>query len=360
MLFNRSGGAVTAALNRPKALNSLNTDMVRAPGREVGTWAADSRVAVVVLKGVGGKAFCAGGDIKTLWDGRGSPATAEKQDAFFREEYTVDYALARSAAVVPHVALYDGIVMGGGVGISIHAPFRVATEKALFAMPETGIGLFPDVGGSYFLPRLPRALGVYLALSGHRLKGADLVHAGVATHYVAADAVPALERDLAALTPSADRAGAVAAVLARHAAPALPPFSLPDATRDLIADTFTADTVEGIQARLAAVAAAGGATAATAAATAAVLQRMSPTSMKITLEQMRRGATLSLADCYRMELRMALRCMQGHDFFEGVRALLVDKDGKPVWRPATLEAVTPADVAAYFAPLPADKELHLQ
>lgn len=319
----RDGAAVVVALNRPKALNALNTEMVRLLAGHVGAWAADATVGVVLLKGVGGKAFCAGGDIKTLWDGRGTPETAAAQDAFFREEYALDYALARSAAAVPHVALYDGIVMGGGVGISIHAGTRVATEKATFSMPETGIGLFPDVGGSYFLPRLPRHLGTYLALTGTRLKGADLVHAGVATHYVPADRIPDLERDLAALPPSVhggagDRHAAVGAVMARYAAPSLPAFSIPPPTLNLIEDAFAHTSLAGIIAALKSAAAAGGAGAPAATATLATLARMSPTSMAVTLEQMQRGKAMQLRDCYAMELRLALHFME-----VGCRAFLV-------------------------------------
>lgn len=354
VLFIRRGRAKEIILNRPKALNSLNLPMVRLMNERLAELTGNSDTSVIILKGAGGKAFCAGGDIKSLCENRGSAETAAAQEAFFREEYTLDYRLALSNDSKPHVAIYDGTVMGGGVGVSINARFRVASEKALFAMPETGIGLFPDVGGSYFLPRLPRNLGTFLALTGHRLKGADLVHSGVATHFVDSSRLPALEDALSHL-PSGLSAGeapaAVAEVLAAHSAP-LPARTLGEAEAALIERCFGKPTVESILAALHEEGAALGAPAAPfAASLASTLSRMSPTSLKVTLEQLHRGQRSSLAQCFAMELRMALACMKGHDFFEGVRALLVDRDNKPKWSPASLAGVTREMVEAHFAPL---------
>lgn len=333
--------------------------MVRLMNERLAELTGNSDTSVIILKGAGGKAFCAGGDIKSLCENRGSPETAAAQEAFFREEYTLDYRLALSNERKPHVVIYDGTVMGGGVGVSINARFRVASEKALFAMPETGIGLFPDVGGSFFLPRLHRNMGTFLALTGHRLKGADLVHAGVATHFVDSAKLPVLEEALSNLPSgmsAAEAPAAVAEVLAAHSAP-LPPRTLGDAEAAVIERCFGKSTVEGIVSSLHEEGAALGAPAAPfAAGLASTLSRMSPTSCKVTLEQLHRGGAQSLAQCFAMELRMALACMRGHDFFEGVRALLVDRDNKPKWAPASLTGVSREAVEAHFAPLGEGRE----
>jgi enoyl-CoA hydratase/carnithine racemase len=348
VLFVKRGRVKEIVLNRPKALNSLNLPMVRLLNERLHDVTFAPETAVIVLKGAGGKAFCAGGDIKSLWGGRGTPETLAAQEAFFREEYTLDYRLALSNQAKPHVAIYDGTVMGGGVGVSINAKFRVATEKSLFAMPETGIGLFPDVGGSYFLPRLPRHFGTFLALTGHRLKGADLVHSGVATHFMPSDKLGAMEAELCALPQMAqgEVPAAVQSVLDKFAAP-LPTSSLSGHDLSVIEHACAHHTVEKIADHFSREASHSPA----AAEAAKAMPRMSPTSMKVTLEQMLRGGRLSLPECYAMELRLALHFMRGHDFFEGVRALLVDKDGKPQWRPDSLAGLSRESVEAYFAPV---------
>lgn len=290
----------------------------------------------------------------------------------------------QSSTVLPHVALWDGAVMGGGIGVSVNASVRVATEKTLFAMPETAIGFFPDVGGSYFLPRLrargaaatsasPSPFGVYLALTGARLTGADTVHAGAATHFLPSSKIPELVNALAALAPCPParrhaavteallRAGAASASSSSSPSAPLPPFSYTDEELERIDRVFSKATVEEI---VDAAAREGGSLppppakgqpaprlASSGALLAQTLGRMSPTALKLTLEQLKRGAGMSLAECYRMELRLALACMKGNDFYEGVRALLVDKDNRPKWDPPTLEGVTPAMVESHFAPL---------
>ena len=389
VLFSKDGPLATVTLNRPSALNALNLEMVRSLDSQFrGPWSGREKgIAAVWLQGAGGRAFCAGGDIKTLWEGRGSPSGHALQEAFFSEEYAVDHLLANESALHrPHIAIYDGAVMGGGVGVSIHATFRVATERTTFAMPETAIGFFPDVGeravkvalvhglfwsnivrpcplpgGSYFLPRLPLGpeFGLFLALTGHRLVGADAVHAGVATHFVPQEKLAALRADAAqelrahAHWSRGDAVAAVSIVLNRHAVP-LPDFTITRsqqlALRHAFGGASAAEVVEAVHA--AAKEAASTEDAAFLAKAAKALGRASPTSLRVTFEQLRRGAALpSLAECLKMELRMAMHTMTASaDFYEGVRALLIDKDGKPQWSPAVLADVSDASVNAYFAP----------
>ena len=369
ILTARLGAAQVVTLNRPQALNSLDLTTVRSLGHALSLWAADPHVSFVVLKGAGGRAFCAGGDVKWLWESRRSP---DQQNAFFDGEYSLDYNLAvNSASEQPHVALLDGAVMGGGVGISIHAAVRVATEHTVFAMPETSLGLFPDVGGSYFLPRLGSQVGcpnfgTFLALTGYRLKGADAVHAGVATHYMPRAELPKCEAALTSLllsrsTDLQSRLSAIRDVVGAHATPlsAAPPFCLRPTELAFINSAFNPDgDVESI---LSAVTAAASAHEPLPVAIAALgaLRRAAPTSLRVTLEQMRRGGASPLRSCYIMEKRMAIRFMARHDFYEGVRSVLVDKDNAPKWNPAELRDVGRANVAAYFEPLPPEQELRL-
>ena len=309
--------------------------------------------------GAGEKAFCAGGDIRAVTEaGRAGEPLAQE---FFRQEYQLNHAI--SAFPKPYVAIIDGITMGGGVGLSVHSPFRVATERTLFAMPETFIGLFPDVGGSFFLPQLPDRLGLFFSLTGHRLKGRDVYHAGIATHFVSTAALPILREKMADLCPqllTLDLSGRLELVRqlldSLHSESELEsaqPFSL-ESHRALIDSAFSQGTVEGI---IAALQAEGGEWG---AKQAAILGKMSPTSLKITHRQLIEGAKLdSLAECLKMEYRMSQWCMRGHDFYEGVRAVLVDRDNQPVWSPATLEEVTEEIVGRHFAPLAADSEWQL-
>lgn len=334
--FARRGAIGLVTLDRPKALNALTLPMIRAYAPQLAAWAADPAVAAVVMRGAGDRAFCAGGDIRAIWEaGRASDAAIHRD--FFREEYRLNRAIHRFAK--PHVALLDGITMGGGVGLSVHGSHRVATERTLFAMPETGIGLFPDVGGGYFLPRCPGEIGMYLALTGHRLKAADLLYAGIATHYVPSAGLDDLVVALGEIRSS----DGVDEVLGRFAAPAgEAPLA---AHRAAIDRCFAAPSVEAI---LDVLAADGSDWARAARAT---LLKMSPTSLKITYRQVRLGRALDFEACMVMEYRMIQRFMAGHDFFEGVRAAIVDKDQAPRWRPDNLAAVTAAEVDAYFAPL---------
>eukprot|EP00927_Polykrikos_kofoidii_P010778 TRINITY_DN14556_c0_g2_i1.p1 TRINITY_DN14556_c0_g2~~TRINITY_DN14556_c0_g2_i1.p1 ORF type:complete len:391 (-),score=71.32 TRINITY_DN14556_c0_g2_i1:397-1569(-) len=335
------GSVRLITLNRPKALNALDYAMVKQLRPRYSQWIkehADGDQRVVVMKGAGGKAFCAGGDVVAIATDKEGTLRRD----FFRDEYRLNYAI--KTLPFPHVALLDGIVMGGGVGLSMHGSHRIVTEATMFAMPETGIGLFPDVGGSVFLPRLPYAgLGMFLALTGHRLKGADCLHAGVGTHFVAKESMASFEEELL----KQDALEGIDGVLAKFsvAPSSLPAFGL-EPRLDRIADVFTLGSVDAIFERLAR----DGDEWSTK--TLSTLQAMSPTSLKVTFEQLKRGAAQSPHENFAMEARMVWGMMNiGNDFNEGIRALLIDKDKSPKWSPASLEMVTQDLVDKYFASL---------
>lgn len=326
ILFAKVGRAGVVTLNRPAALNALNRDMCVALHRQLQDWAMDDEVAVVVVEGAGDRAFCAGGDVVGLHrDGRaGSPGW----ENFFHDEYRMNQAIAHYPK--PYVALVDGISMGGGVGISVHAPYRVATERTLFAMPETGIGLIPDVGGTHALSRFPGEYGTWAGLTGARVKGGDCVAIGYCTHFVPSGEIPALKERLAHSHES------VAEVLATFDSDAHE-LTLP-ALRDGIDYLFAENQVEDILDKL-------DDGDDWAREQAAIIRRMSPTSCKLTLHGLRAGEGASIEACLKLEYRMVSGIKSGHDFYEGVRAQLIDKDRSPKWRPATLAEV---DIAPYL------------
>jgi enoyl-CoA hydratase len=337
ILFERRGTAGVIILNRPQALNAVSHAMVRALAQQLADWEIDGAVTRVLITASGGRAFSAGGDLRALYD-LGRAGRYDEALGFFSDEYALNAQIKRYRK--PYVALIDGIVMGGGVGVSVHGSHRVAGDRFTFAMPEVGIGFFPDVGGTWFLPRLPGELGGYCALTGERLNAADSVAAGVATHRVASARFPELVEALCG-------AASVDALLAAFAEPA--GEGAITARREAIDRLFQGDQVEDILARLDAAASQNGTDF--AAATAALMRTKSPTSLKIALAQLRRGATLDFAECMRTEFRIVSRVMRGHDFYEGVRSVIVDKDQAPRWQPATLEAVSAAEVERHFAPL---------
>src|SRR5256886_8892365 len=246
------------------------------------------------------------------------------------------------------MSLIDGIVMGGGVGISVHGSHRVAGDKFMFAMPEVSIGFFPDVGATFFLPRLPAAFGLYCPPPGHRLDAGDAVAAGVATHRVPSAQFPDLIETLCCPVPL-DASLAACARPAAHG----PVVS----RRTAIETLFTGEQVEDILAALDAAGAAGGADAAFASAAAALIRTKSPTSLKIALAQMERGSALDFAECMRTEFRIVSRVVRGHDFYEGIRAVIIDKDQAPRWQPSALAAVSAAEVERHFAPLASELDL---
>lgn len=325
VIATRQGRIGHILLNRPKALNALDLPMIRAMQAALDGWRDNASVQAVVVEGAGGKAFCAGGDIRAIRAFALAGDTAPVE-AFFAEEYALNASIA--AYPKPYIALIDGVCMGGGIGLSVHGQLRVTSEAAMFAMPETAIALFPDVGGTYMLPRLPGALGVYLGLTGARLNGADAVHAGLATHFVPRAAMPAL---LAALI--ADGAAAVGSL-----AQTPPPFTLAP-HRAAIDRCFGQSSVAGI---IAALQTEG---SPWANETLATLNHVSPSSVMWSFAAIQRGATLHLRDALAAELRLTRTVTRHPDFAEGVRAMLVDKDRTPRWTPGTLEQVDAAQIA---------------
>ncbi|GJE27079.1 enoyl-CoA hydratase/isomerase family protein [Methylobacterium organophilum] len=335
--FERRGALGLVTLDRPKALNALTLPMVEAMRGRLEAWAADPAITRVAVRGAGGRAFCAGGDIRKIYE-LGRAGRHEEVMAFWEAEYRLDAAVKRFPK--PYIALVEGIVMGGGVGISLHGRYRVASEKYLLAMPETGIGFFPDVGTTYALPQLPGKLGTYLALTGGRIGAGDALEAGLATHFAKAE-------DFEALVAALAEAPTVEAALQRFgAAPPEPEIFRQE--RALIDECFGAESVAAVLARLDAAAEAG---SAFAGETAALIRTRSPTSLSIAFEQMRRGPGLSFAEAMLTEYRLCDRVMRGSDFYEGVRAVIVDKDNAPRWQPDRLDAVDPQGIAAAFGPL---------
>ncbi|KAI0207420.1 3-hydroxyisobutyryl-CoA hydrolase, mitochondrial [Lamellibrachia satsuma] len=348
VLLERVNNKGVITLNRPKALNALDLSMVRKIYQQLKLWEDNHAISLVIIKGAGDKAFCAGGDIRAVTES-GKAGTSLCHD-FFKEEYILNNAIGTLG--IPWVALIDGITMGGGVGLSVHGHYRVATERTLFAMPETGIGLFPDVGGGYFLPRLGDHLGIYLALTGFRLKGRDVQRAGVATHFVSSDQLPDLEHELLSTSKPQEVGNIIKNFHDACTLDAEKEFVLRPHMK-MINRLFSGTTIEQIFDNLQKDGSDW------AVKHLNTLKKMSPTSMKITLRQLLEGATMSLQDDLQMEYRMSQQCVKGHDFYEGVRAVLVDKDQSPAWDPATVQQVTDDMVDRYFAPLPEDVELHL-
>jgi enoyl-CoA hydratase len=345
ILFERRGTAGLVILNRPHALNAVSHDMVRVLARQLAEWETDPAVTRVIITANGGRAFSAGGDLRALYD-LGRAGHYDEALGFFRDEYALNACIKRYRK--PYVALIDGIVMGGGVGVSVHGSHRVAGDRFMFAMPEVGIGFFPDIGATWFLPRLPGEFGSYCALTGERLNAADGVAAGIATHRVASAKFPELVEALCS-------AVSVDALLGAFAEPA---GEGPVRARRIAIDRlFQGQRVEDILDRLDAEAAINGTDAAFAQATAALIRTKSPTSLKIVLAQMRRGSSLDFTECMRTEFRIVSRVMRGHDFYEGIRAVIVDKDQAPRWQPPTLDAVSAAEVERHFAPLESELDL---
>ncbi len=340
IIFETRGKVALVTLNRPRALNSLTHDMCSKLDQHLIAWESDADIHAVVIRGEGEKAFCAGGDIKTLYDG--GPVNASAAVAFFHDEYLCNSRLAHFSK--PYISFLDGIVMGGGFGVSVHGSHRIATEKSMFAMPETGIGLIPDVGGSYFLSRCPGSIGMYLGLTGARLKAADMIYAGVATSFVASEKLNALLDELAG-AGSLDH-NSVDAIIAKYAGE---PGPAPIADmRALIDRTFNKGTVEEIVEALSADG------SDEALKMHKILGLKSPTSMKLTCRQLHEGANKNFNEGMVMEFRIVNRIMLGHDFYEGVRAVIVDKDNQPNWQPDSLGQISDADIDVYFRPLETD------
>jgi enoyl-CoA hydratase len=339
ILFERHGAAGVVTLNRPKALNAVSHAMVLAFRAQLDAWANDPAVTRVVVTAAGERAFSAGGDIRALYDA-GKAGRHDEALQFWRDEYPLNAAIKNYRK--PYVPLIDGIVMGGGVGISVHGSHRVAGDKFQFAMPEVSIGFFPDVGATWFLPRMPGELGTFCALTGERFNAADGVGGGMATHCVRSERFADLADALCGTTP-------VDAILSAFAEPAENPVILP--LRPVIDRLFAGSSVEEILAGLDREAASGSADAAWAGKTAGLMRTKSPTSLKLALAQVRRGQDWDFETCMRAEYRIVSRIIHGHDFYEGVRAVIVDKDNKPRWQPAALSDVSDVEIERHFAPL---------
>jgi enoyl-CoA hydratase len=328
VLTRRDGRVGRITLNRPRALNALDHDMVRTIGAVLEEWRDDPAVHAVVIDGVGGRAFCAGGDIRAIREA----SVAGRHDevaAFFADEYAVNQAIASYPK--PFVALVDGICMGGGIGVSVHGTARVVSETAMFAMPETGIALFPDIGATYILPRLRGQVGLYMALTGARLDGADATYVGLATHFTDHQTIASLGEALAA-----DGMAALAGCPR--------PFEAPIAAHmAAINRCFGADSVAGIAERLAAE------DTVWADKTLETLNSMSPSAVLWTFRIVKAGAGRTLPQCLAAELALTAHATRHPDFAEGVRAMVVDKDRKPRWSAPDISAVDPASIEAMFA-----------
>ncbi|CAL2036274.1 unnamed protein product [Caenorhabditis brenneri] len=351
ILVDSHGSKKVVTLNRPKALNALNLNMVREFYPKLQEWNSSADVDLVILKGSGDKAFCAGGDVlavvRSYKDAQeGKDCTMHKD--FFREEYILNHLIGTFNK--QYVCLIDGIVMGGGCGLSVNGRFRVATEKTMLAMPETALGLFPDVGGSYFLSRLKGNLGMYLALTGYRLLGADAFHAGLASHFVESSELPKLEKELVNLKDVNENS--VDEVIRSFEPKKIPEFSLSKHLTQ-IRDAFGARSVEDI---LSTLEKDGSDWAKKQIAT---LGKMSPTSLKVTNRQINEGARMNYTKIFTMEYRLTQRFLADKDFHEGCRAILIDKDRNPKWSPATLAEVKDSVVDHYFSPLPNNADLKL-
>ena len=344
-IFTRDGRLGRVLLNRPKVLNALSPTQYDELGDTLAHWQGDDSVAAVLVEGEGERAFCAGGDIRATYDAwkRGDHAFNR---AVFRAEYRLDRRIHHYSK--PYVAILDGIVMGGGAGISVNGTWRVATERTLFAMPETGIGFFPDVGATHFLNRCPGRVGLYLGLTGARIGPAEALWAGIATHFVPVAELDALRSELARAAGAADVPAAVAESLrAAHRDPG----------PGLLAErSATIDACFGAGRRVADIHAALSANS-WGAKVAEEMSAKAPFSLVVAHRQLTGGAGMAFDEAIRREYRLACRFLAGHDLFEGIRAQVVDRDRSPRWRPESLAEVDGMAVDACFAPLPAEDEL---
>ncbi len=339
ILFERRGAAGIVTLNRPKALNAITHDMVRALAAKLDEWMTNPRVTRVVVTSSSERAFSAGGDVRAIYD---LIKARQHRDAlsFFSDEYQLNAAIKRYPK--PYISLIDGIVMGGGAGISIHGSHRVAGDRYAFAMPEVSIGFFPDVGATYALPRLAGEIGTYCALTGERLQAADAVLAGAATHHVKSHRFADL---LAALCEQAPVNAILADFMDQVGAGEVMP------RRRAIDRVFSHDRLEAILSALDNEAGTGSEQADWSAETARIIRSKSPTSLKLSLAQMRYGRHHSFEDCLRAEFRIVSRIVYGHDMTEGIRGVVVDKDNNPRWDPKSLDAISDTMIDQYFAPL---------
>jgi enoyl-CoA hydratase len=341
VLIRREGRAGRITMNRPKALNALTYAMVGRIWDALVAWQADSAVELVLLDGAGDRALCAGGDVRSLYDSRTQGSGFAR--TFWRDEYQLNALIGRYPK--PYVAIQDGIVMGGGIGLSGHAAYRIVTERSRLAMPETGIGLIPDVGGTWLLAHAPGQAGILLGLTGDTMSAADAIHARFSDIFMLSARLASLASQLCD-----PKGGDVQTVIAEHAQEP-EPSPLADTSPD-IDKIFAGDVLESILAALAKM------PGEWAARTAATLSQKSPKALKLTLAAIRNAKFLaSLDQALIVEYRLTVRLFEDGEFHEGVRALIVDKDRKPKWSPPQLDGVTTEMVERYLAPLPPGEDL---
>ncbi len=330
-------------LNRSKALNSLNVELIRGISQALKDWKSNPHIKSIVIEGNGEKAFCAGGDIRSVYYAR-EHNQWDLMDEIFRKEYEMNYAI--SCYPKPYIALIHGICMGGGMGISVHGKYRIVTDNTLMAMPETTIGFFPDIGASYFLNQCPGEIGMFLGLLGERIQAGDAIYCGLATHYVPFEDWLSFKGELLRATGEED----ILRIIEKYQRPSVSEKLVE--LKPLIDQIFEGDDFETILHRL-------------QVSSDPVVQKWyedllkkSPTSVKVSFQLLRRAKGLSLREALIQEYRLSQACMRNHDFFEGVRALLIDKDNAPQWQPSQLDQVTQERVDSYFQSL-GDKELVL-
>lgn len=331
------GNIGVMTLNRPDVLNSLNHSMIHAMHAQLKKWAHESSIKAVVIRAVEGRAFCAGGDLRLTYE-RSLTKHSARTD-FFYDEYQLNKCIFHYPK--PYIAFLDGITMGGGVGVSIHGSHRVATDKLLFAMPETGIGFFPDVGGTYFLPRLPGLIGYYLGLTGARLKIDDALQVGVVTHKVDSSSLPMLLQAIADTPFTGDAKQAVSAIIQ--------PFTTLANASTLMQEKSHIDQCFGKSSMEDIVAALKQSSAVICHEAQTLLEKKSPTSLKVTLRAFELAKALSFDQVMQQEYRLSTHFLNNHDFVEGIRAVIIDKDQHPHWKPAALGEVSVASVDAYFS-----------
>jgi len=367
VLFGSLYGVRTVELNRPKKLNSLNGSMVRKILPRLREWEKSQMANMILVTGAGPRALCAGGDVAELAKNNATKEGQRKSADYFALEYQLDHLISTYSK--PYIAVMDGITMGGGVGLSVHAPFRIATEKTVFAMPETTIGFFPDVGGSFFLSRMDGEVGTYLALTSEQLHGVQAMYAGIATHYLDSSVLQALTTRLSELqfkdhASLQERLTLIDNTLAEFTTELPSPASYPKAKngdisgelREAIDRCFSFNNIDEILSALKQETQSSERIAEWARATLKTIATRSPTSLKVTLKQLRLGKRWSIAETFIREHEIAARFMQHPDFTEGVTAKLIRKPPtEPKWQPATLEGVSDSDVDKFFT-LPEDME----
>tara|TARA_Y100001934_G_C12291075_1_gene744871 strand:+ start:339 stop:1382 length:1044 start_codon:yes stop_codon:yes gene_type:complete len=329
VFFEKKGSLGLITLNRPEALNALTLNMVRLIHPTLKKWEEDNEIKTVAVTAVGDKAFCAGGDIRALYDW--GKSNDKKAKGFYYEEYQLNQLI--KSYTKPYISFVNGIVMGGGVGISVHGSYRVAGENYSFAMPETGIGLFPDVGGSFFLSRLKNNIGMYLALTGSRIKSSDAIELGIAEYFIMSKNYDDILKQLSdGATPNE----------------VLSSFNSDKINSDLknnsgkINELFSGNNLENIFEKL------ENDNSDFSQKNLSLLKSKSPTSLKITFRQIKNGSELDFEDCMRMEYRMVSKVMDDHDFYEGVRALIIEKDNNPIWKPETVEKISDKEIDEFF------------